>query len=104
VHSIIVAIVLLLVVHPTIAANLSAVCEQKVRRGSHADFLMNVLLNLTEQETFWPSLACIFRLLAPNGTSFWADTAMRVLEPFEKICANEKVVAPLFLDVFVAIL
>jgi hypothetical protein len=54
VHSIIVAIVLLLVVHPTIATNLSAVCEQEVRGGSHADFLMNVLLSLTQQETFWP--------------------------------------------------
>jgi uncharacterized protein (UPF0147 family) len=37
-------------------------------------------------------------------TSFSADTATRVLELFEKVCANEKVVMPLFLDAFVAIL
>jgi hypothetical protein len=101
-HSIIVSIILLLVTDSGIAARLS---EPTDGDGSHADFLMNALLDLCEgEESFWPSVACIFDLLAPNVTSFSAATALRVIAFFETICKRQRVLAALFVDAFVAIL
>ena len=109
IHSIVLSITLLLVTKPQICQNLSDEytekfnCQYRPDKGSYADLLMNVLLNICEKESFWPSLVCIFHMLAPHVRTFSNKTAQRVMALFDAVSEKQKPLVPLFIESFAAI-
>ena len=109
IHSIVLSIILLLVTKPTACQNLSDEytetfnCKYKLDKGSYADLVMNVLLNICDKENFWPSLVCIFHMLAPHVRTFSSRTAQRVMALFDLAMEKQKPLVPLFIEAFASI-
>jgi len=107
-HSLILALVLVLVNNPKIAQATSEPCsraldsEYKVQ-GSYADLVLNIVLNICDSEPFWPSFGCIFHVIAPYVSSVTRQTAARVLELFESVMEKQKALVPLFIEAFASV-
>jgi hypothetical protein len=93
-HSLIIAALLLLLFDDTVATQLNQPwrhewkCAYTPDRGSHADLLLNVLLNICATADFWPSVICTFHMIAPYVNAVTIATANRVMELFEAAVAN----------------
>jgi hypothetical protein len=100
VHSILIAIVLLFSESATVARHLNEQAPDP-SIGSYADMLLTVLMNISQDKVFWPSLAVIFRMLAPRVTAFSRATADRVMGLVSVLWKKRKMLVPLFLEAFV---
>jgi hypothetical protein len=103
VHSIVIAIVLMMVADQKIASQLSEPSGDPAV-GSYGDFVLNGIMNICESPEFWPSFAVIFHMIAPYVTAFSRATADRVMGVVETIWTKERLLVPLFLDSFASIL
>jgi hypothetical protein len=99
-HSILIAIALLLSENPRIAAQLNEQAPDPAI-GSYGDMLLTVLMNISQDKVFWPSLAVVFRMLAPHVTTFSRATADRVMGLVALLWKKRKMLVPLFLEAFV---
>jgi hypothetical protein len=107
VHSLILAIALLLGADADVAAGLSAPRMATFApfplSGSFADLLIDVACEICAQEGLWPSLVCIFHMIAPHVASFTVATAFRLWGVIERAADGDRVVVPLFLEACAAI-
>jgi predicted protein tyrosine phosphatase len=108
-HSVLISIILLLLADPVAAANLNEKCDRpfpaayRPLGGSHADLLLEVLVNVCRQGAFWPSLVSVFQMIAPYVSSFTVETGEKIFELFERMAKIETGLAPFVLDAFAAI-
>ena len=108
-QSIILSTVLLLVAKPAIAESLNEEytdafqAQYKPLKGSHADLLMNVLLNIFDRENFYEAVVSVFHMLAPHVKNFSNKTAHRVMELFKTVLNTRKDLVPLFIEAFASI-
>jgi hypothetical protein len=109
-HSIALSAILLFVPDETAAVSLDqdwsgdfGLCDFKPQPGSHADLLLNVLLNICKQESFWPSLVATLQMIAPFAGKFSPATGTRIVKLFVDVLGKQRPLAELFVEAFAAV-
>jgi hypothetical protein len=109
-HSILLSVILLIVVDQEAAIALNAPRTEAFAArfiaplGSYVDLLLGVLLNICEDDAFWPSLVCILHMIAPSISIVSIGVASAILSLFEKVVERKAELIPLFLEAFASIL
>jgi hypothetical protein len=109
VHSVLLSVVLLIVADHDAAVALNCPrsepfpCRLPLPLGSYADLLLGVLVNLCKNHALWPSLICIFHVIAPYLSIVSVGVAGQITELFVQAVARRPDVIPLFLEAFAAI-
>jgi hypothetical protein len=103
-HSLLLSTILLFVADDTVAVSLNEQWSGVFAAvfvpppGSHADLLMMVILNVCQQEAFWPSAICIFHTVAPHIHAFSLAVASRVMKLFQLCVARHRHLALLVVE------
>jgi hypothetical protein len=86
---------LLILANPVAAAALNAPNDREFRSvwrpklASFGDLLVNVLLNVCAEQSFWPSFLNVFHMLSQHVFAFSVETANRTMGFLEQILRSE---------------
>jgi hypothetical protein len=108
-HSVLLSVILLIVADHDAAVALNCPrsdipnCRLPLPLGSYADLLLGVLLNICKDDALWPSLACIFHVIAPSLSIVSASVAGQITELFEQAVDRRPAIVSLLLEGFASI-